>query len=209
MHIAELLEIIKGRRSVRLFTPDDISDEEVRLLLEAARYAPSNSNRQPWRFLVIRSRHVREEMASAVNKKAAEIRSSLADAELIKMFDDYTRYLSFFQDAPVVIVALTKRPPSFLEGLSRKLNLKLTDPAISPELMSVSMAIQNIHLAAHAMGFGSCCMTSPLLAGEEIQKILDVRPPYQLVAIIPVGKYSQEPRAPERKDIAAISEFME
>ena len=47
-------EAIKMRRSIRRFAPDDVPDEMVEQMLEAARLAPSGGNRQPWRFLVVR-----------------------------------------------------------------------------------------------------------------------------------------------------------
>ena len=50
----ELLEIIQARRSIRRFKPDPVPDEHIRLLLEAARWAPSAGNIQPWEFIVVK-----------------------------------------------------------------------------------------------------------------------------------------------------------
>jgi nitroreductase len=49
-----MLDLIKGRRSIRAYTGDDVTDEQVRALLEAAMAAPSASNKQPWEFVVVR-----------------------------------------------------------------------------------------------------------------------------------------------------------
>jgi len=52
----EVLTAIKTRRSIRKYLKDDISDEQINILLEAAMYAPSAGNAQPWHFIVIRDR---------------------------------------------------------------------------------------------------------------------------------------------------------
>lgn len=58
-----LLALLKGRRSVRRYKPDPVPDEMVAQLLEAGRWAPSASNRQPWAFIVVRDEAVRREVA--------------------------------------------------------------------------------------------------------------------------------------------------
>ena len=55
-------EAIKVRRSIRKFIPDDVPDEMIEQILEAARLAPSAANRQPWSFSVVRDKEVRKEI---------------------------------------------------------------------------------------------------------------------------------------------------
>lgn len=59
----DILEVIKTRRSIRKYTPDPVSEEEINKILEAGRWAPSSSNRQPWRFIVLRSEETRRKLA--------------------------------------------------------------------------------------------------------------------------------------------------
>ncbi|GAB4270776.1 MAG: nitroreductase [Deferrisomatales bacterium] len=59
----DVLEAIRTRRSVRAFRPQGVSEEQVRRVLEAARWAPSGLNNQPWRFVIVRSEAVRESLA--------------------------------------------------------------------------------------------------------------------------------------------------
>jgi nitroreductase len=61
----ELMEAIKKRRSVRTYQSREISDETLNKILEAARLAPSASNRQPWKFIVVRDPKKRQELAKA------------------------------------------------------------------------------------------------------------------------------------------------
>jgi nitroreductase len=61
----DILELIKFRRSIRNFTLEDISDKEVKMILEAGRWAPSAGNLQPWKFIVIRSLETKKKLACA------------------------------------------------------------------------------------------------------------------------------------------------
>ena len=76
----DVLEAIKERRSIRAYTTKEVSDEDVERLIEAARWAPSAGNTQPWAFVVV---------------KDAETKRNLSHAALNQ---------SFIQKAPVVIV---------------------------------------------------------------------------------------------------------
>jgi nitroreductase len=60
-----ILDTIRGRRSVRTFTDDDVTREQIDRLLEAARWAPSGGNLQPWVFVVVTSPEVKAELAAA------------------------------------------------------------------------------------------------------------------------------------------------
>ena len=60
-----LLPEIADRRSVRKYLDKDVTDEQIALLMEAARWAPSGSNMQPWDFLVVRSREMKERICAA------------------------------------------------------------------------------------------------------------------------------------------------
>ena len=60
---ASLLALLKGRRSIRRYRPDPVPDEMVEQVLEAGRWAPSASNRQPWAFIVVRDETIRQQIA--------------------------------------------------------------------------------------------------------------------------------------------------
>ncbi len=65
MNPEDLLELMKERRSVRKFKPEPPTDEEINTILEAARWTQSASNRQPWRFIVIKNKETIEKLQSA------------------------------------------------------------------------------------------------------------------------------------------------
>jgi nitroreductase len=65
----ELSEAIEGRRSIRSFKPNDVSEEEVEVLIEAATFAPSAGNIQPWEFVVVRKPEMKKKLAIAANEQ--------------------------------------------------------------------------------------------------------------------------------------------
>jgi nitroreductase len=62
--MADLIDLIKQRRSIRQYTDQDVSDDDVRQLLECAMAAPSGRARDPWHFIVVRDAATREKLAS-------------------------------------------------------------------------------------------------------------------------------------------------
>jgi nitroreductase len=63
----DVMEAITGRRSVRKYSLDPISEEELRQILEAGRWAPSRGNSQPWTFIVMKDDQVRKDVAAVIS----------------------------------------------------------------------------------------------------------------------------------------------
>lgn len=208
MSIDALLEIMRGRRSVRDYSGEDVSAAEVRTLVEAARQAPSNNNRQAWRFLEVRNPDVRARLRQAVAARVGELERRLAGSEEAAGLEGYARYLTFFADAPVLMVVLYKRSPAFLEALLRRAGLAPAEEMLLAEGFSAAMAVQNLLLAAHAMGLGACCVTGPLVAADLMREILKIPPAYLIAALVPVGRPAGPAPAPPRKPIDRILEVI-
>ncbi len=83
-------EAIETRRSIRHFRPDDVPDELIEQMLEAARLAPSGSNMQPWRFVVIRDEEVKKEL----RRICLEQRFVEEAPVVIICFGDHSLYLA-------------------------------------------------------------------------------------------------------------------
>jgi nitroreductase len=208
MSITDLLELMRGRRSVRRFGGEDVTAAEVRTLVEAAGLAPSNSNRQAWRFLAVRDREVLARLRAAVEARAEKIEATLEDPADKAGLRDYRPYLTFFAEAPVLIVALYKRSPAFLESILGRLGAAPPEWALPAEGFSAAMAVQNLLLAAHALGLAACCTTGPLIAADELREILRVRPGYLVAALIPVGRPAGPALAQPRKPVESILEVI-
>jgi nitroreductase len=156
----ELQEALTKRRSVRKFTDDAVSDEEIRTILEAARIAPSWANVQPWEFIVLRDRATIEKIAGTYVEKNPATKCSLA--------------------APALIVACGRTGVSGCYGGK---NLTKFNEWF---MFDLGLAVQNLCLKAHELGLGSVVVG--LLDHDRAKAILDLPADREVVACIPVGR---------------------
>jgi coenzyme F420-0:L-glutamate ligase / coenzyme F420-1:gamma-L-glutamate ligase len=199
----ELLRFIRQRRSVRRFQGRAVPREDILRLLEAARWAPSNHNRQPWRFLVLQDQKRIHALAEAVRANLAA-RLGALPAVASAYAGDLLDHASVFATAPALLVVLHQQPARFaaplLEGLSHP-------TLVSGEPLSTAMAVQNLLLAAPTLGLGACVLTAPLLAPEAVARLVCPPPGLETTCFIALGYPDEAPEAPRRKNLAQIAEF--
>jgi nitroreductase len=199
----QFLLLARSRRSVRKFSEHAVSRENVVRVLEAASWAPSNHNRQPWKFIVLEDRSQITRLAEAIRAELSQKLKSLPQVAsgYIGEFGDYA---TFFSGAPVLIAVLHKRPVSFsatlLQGVPHP-------DLVSGEPLSAAMAVQNLLLAAHALGLGSCAMTAPLVVCDLILGELKPPPGHELTCFVALGYPDEKPAESRRKSIEQIAEF--
>jgi nitroreductase len=143
-----------------------------------------------------------------VEARIGELERNLTEPEERAGLEEYGRYLTFFADAPVLIVVLYKRSPAFLESLLRLAGASAAEGTLPAEGFSAAMAVQNLLLAAHAMGLGACCVTGPLIAAGEMRTILHIPPAYVMAALVPVGRPAGPTPAQPRKPVDQILEVI-
>jgi len=179
----EVLEAIKGRRSIRRYKTTPVDDKTVELVLEAARWAPSWKNNQCWRFIVVRDRVVRSRLADTLTS----LSSTNVASEAIK-------------EAPVLIVACAELGKSGYS--SREPDRPATDKG-EWYMFDVALAMQNLVLVAHSLGLGTVHVG--LFDAKEAARILDVPDSFCVVSMTPLGYPDQEPGpAPRRKELSEI-----
>jgi len=212
MSYAELLDLLRSRRSVRRFTAERPSRELLTHLIEAATTAPSASNKQPWRFFVLedaeRIRMLAGEVGAVVEEIARHVEPASAAA-----FRAYGDYFTRFEAAPVVIAALY-RPLTVLShlvdsGLSLEARERIALLERNSGLIGTAMALQNLLLAAHALGLGASGLTGPLVAEHRLRARLEIPDGWQIAALVAVGYADETPAPPARKPAAAVVRWLE
>lgn len=169
----ELFEAIRRRRSIRAFTEEEVSEREIKELLEAAILAPSAGNIQPWSFVVIRDHDTKRKLAEAA----------------LNQF--------FIEKVPVVIVVLADWNRSRRHYGSRGANLYC--------LQDTAAAVQNMLLAAVALGLGACWVGA--FQEEMVSAVLEVPEGFRPVAIVPVGKPAEKPNPPYKRSLEEIVHY--
>lgn len=219
----DLDEAIKQRRSIRKFQAGvPIPRADIEAIVQAGCWAPSSTNIQPWRFVVVEDRETISKMAQTVyDKFQALSKEALGSGDKrIAAFCRFLRsYTSFFAEAPLVIVACTKAyenpvlkmPMSTVIERAKALpdvGVDVTPIVIDTVQKSVAMAIQNMLLKAHSLGYGACPMDGPLAVGEAMRAMLGIEEDLELVMFIPLGvPESREVEAPERMPVAEVIRY--
>ena len=201
----DLFDAIKGRTSIRRFKQAAVPDEDIVKILDAGRLAPSSNNTQPWSFLVIKDRAVLAKMAEAVRQQVDRMIPFAEDEKQAQRLAAYKgTYYTFFEKAPVVIAVFMEGYDAGTEKLLATMGYSAEDIKRlrpSPGLQSVAAAIEHMLLATHALGYGSCWMTGPLVAQESFEKLLGYGKEKFIAALLPVGVPDENPPARPRKDL--------
>lgn len=192
--LAAFVELARTRRSIRRYTPKPVGAALLETLLEAANWAPSAHNRQPWRFCVVQS----AAMKAALSSQMAEAwRSDLAGdgADPVEIDRRVTISQARLTGAPVLIV-----PCVTLEEMDVYPDPVRRQAEWTMAVQSVALACQNLLLAAHAAGLGACWMCAPLFAPALVRQVLDLPETWQPQAILTLG-YPAEVKARTRAPI--------
>ncbi len=192
-----LVALMRERRSVRRFADAPLPEGTVDRLIEAARWAPSASNRQAFRFLTIESPEVRAHMAQVVRQSLRETVERVPEGQRTTLLN-YAENFVLFESAPLVIVAYHRAGNPLAERLG------LPAERDVGALSSVSAAIMNLLLAAHALGLGACWMTGPLFAASALESYLKIPAGWNLSAVVPVGRPAETPAVPNRRAVSQL-----
>lgn len=199
-------EVLRTRRSIRKFKSTPVPDEDIRNIIEAATLAPSGGNRQNWHFVVVKSRDLINRMKDAVGQVVDELASRMESPKAKQEFLNYSNYFTVFGQAPVVIAIVMKSYDSMTVRLLNRY-LKKGEYKTTAGIQGVCAATENLLLAAHALGYGGCWMTGPLIAKEKLESQLGINSPDELIALIPIGVPDEGPKMPPRKDINEVVTF--
>ncbi len=186
MELSELLAVVRGRRSIRRYTPAPVSRAAIEHALEAARWAPSAHNRQPWRFAVVIDPAQRAGLAGAMGQRfrtdllADGLSPDAVEAQVARSVQRITT-------APALIaVFLSMRDMDYYPDERRQ------QAERTMAVQSTSLAVQNLLLALHIQGLGACWMCAPLFCPEVVRDALDVPADWEAQALITVGEPAEQ-----------------
>lgn len=182
----EFFDVIKSRRSVRKYKSQPVSREDILKILEAANWAPSARNQQPWEFIVTSGEYIKQ-LGDSYRTVAEEVirKTNTGDEDIISN-NDFVKFAATYGGAPVVIVTLVKKSDN--------------DHYQKLDLISASAAMENLILAASDLGLGTCWMLAPLWDEAIFRGILDVPNDKDIVGITPLGYPDMTPKPIPRLD---------
>ncbi len=195
MNSASLLQIIKKRRSVRVYKAGKVSDKQLEAILEAARWAPSGANTQPWEFVVTRDREkmkrCREIFYNEWRQRKRE--DPINYKGLSKYYvGDASVLVLVCADPRTMMVYLTTRRPGDREKLFQA---------------SVASAVEQMMLVAASMGFGTVWVSVREEIEPELRELFNVPQPIRLLWVVPIGRARFWPGAKPRRTIADFTHY--
>jgi nitroreductase len=215
MDMEALEKLIRGRRSIRKWKRDEVSDELLKKAVELATWAPNGGNFQGWHFIIVKNKEVIEKMANAVQSVIDKIASW---PEAKSWQEDILRFqknASFFRNAPVCIGVFTSEyqgvmdkvlivRESFDHEAKEILGFRRSAPTA---IQSTAAAVTTMLLVFHQMGLGAVWLGAPLMAKKEIETLLNVPPNLSLVCLVAVG-YPDESPQKERRPVEEVLRFI-
>jgi nitroreductase len=182
--VTEFFDVVLTQRAARSFTSEDVDDATVARILTAPTHAPTAENSQPFVFVVVRDPAIRASIGEITARVweggARELETGRLSPAFLADVDQGA--MGGCAAAPVLVVVAGDTRLTFAESL---------DSSLFP-------AVQNLLLAAHALGLGSTLTTLPTLGGTGLSELLDLPPEVRAVAVIPLG-HLPKPLGPPRR----------
>lgn len=178
----ELMDAIRSRRSIRTFDGRPIDRELVDRLVDAATYAPSRFNVQPWRFHIAMG-DARRRVVEVMALNTAYVQEYL-DIWGPSVIEHAAKFYADLGGAPVVIGVSAKRAeePMF----------------VVDDTIAVGAAMQNLMLAATEAGIATCSLTAPHWTKDRLMEVFEVPEGSDLMALVILGYADETPHEKER-----------
>lgn len=170
----DLVEAIKGRRSIRKYKTDPVPEEALQTVLEAVKWAPSWANTQCWEVIVVKDPKIKSEVAATLPQGNPAMTS--------------------ITTSPALLVLCGKK------GVSGFYKGQVATVKGDWLMFDTGIAMQNVCLAAHARGLGTVIVG--LFDHKKVEEILGVPQHVEVVAMTPLGYPATEGSAPKRKEIS-------
>jgi len=185
-----VLEGINSLRSVRKFKPDQIPEDKLKIVLECASKAASGSNTQPWEFVVVRDTRVKARLKEPMLRTWLErlAGGSGMSPGMRDVYDEATEMLRNTETVPVIVYCCV--------------DLNRVGKSEEVKYASIYPAVQNLLLAAHALGLATCLTVhgSTSTRGEpEVKKILGIPDHVKVACLVYLGFPAMRLGPPKRK----------
>jgi nitroreductase len=181
----DLFTAIKERRSCRNYSPEPVGEEIIEKILEAGMWAPSPMNAQPWQFIVITNKEVKEKIISEA-ERCVKWAIETSGWEWLQKYQ-----VDFLHSVPVMVLVVGDPKKSGVDSFQEEGPLGY--------LQACAGAIQNMHLAAYALGLGSLWFT--FFDKQPIRDILGIDAEKTPLALVCLGKPAGEPFKMGRKEL--------
>ncbi len=188
----DFFAVAETQSAIRRFRPDPIPDQDLRRILTAATHAPSARGAEPWFFVVVRDATTRAAIAAAYGRAWNAAQERTAAHELDRDLRDRPHYAPMMRAAGALAASLADVPVL----IACCLDHRQLGPLVAPDgtlrspvaaYASILPAVQNLLLAARALGLGTTLTTLHRTFEPELKRLLAIPDPVEVVTLVPVG----------------------
>jgi len=172
------IELVKKRRSIRRYRPDPVPREMIESCIEAARFAPTASNAQGWRFFIVEG--------------------ALKDRLIEKALGGIVVPNRWARSAPVVVVLAME-----LRVITNRIGARIK--GITYHMVDAGIAGEHFVLQAAELGLGTCWIG--WFNKKAVRAVAGIPAGWDIAALITVGFPAEEPRGKDRRPLREISTF--
>jgi 5,6-dimethylbenzimidazole synthase len=185
-----LLDVVRTRRSVRVYKSGKVSGAQLAMILEAARWAPSGANTQPWEFVVTRDR-----------EKMRRVRRIYDEEWRARKREDPVNYKGLKKDYVGDVSALVL---CCADPRTMRVYLTTRQPGDREKLLQASIAnsVEHMMLMAASMNLGTVWVSVRDEVKDELRELFKVPEPLRLLWIMPIGHAKAWPKAKPRRKIS-------
>jgi nitroreductase len=179
----DFFEVLRTRRTVRSYTEEPVGDDDLKDIIDLAVLAPSGMNLQPWNFIVVTNQQVIAELNARVKEILREQNIAVrVKSEGFKAALNNPEY-SLFHGAPALVVITA-------------------DKAAPVAKIDSQLAIENLFLAAHAKGLGTCYIGWLFFGAEDpqVRRALRIPEGHEITAAAIVGHPQTMPQGPPKRN---------
>src|SRR3989338_492789 len=192
MSTKSLLEIIRKRRSVRVYKSGRVTEKQLEMILEAGRWAPSGANTQPWELIVTRDRGKMKRVRRIYDNEWRERKK-----------EDPIRYKGLKKDyvGDVSVLVLVCGDPR-----TKQVYLTTRQPGDREKLFqaSIANAVEHMMLAAASLGLGTVWVSVREEVEPELRELFKVPQPLRLLWVVPIGHAKSWPNAKPRRKVSDL-----
>jgi len=198
------MKVIQDRRSIREWTEEPVSEQDLAMILEAGRQAPSGENAQPWRFIIVRDAETRKTLGALAGggsgrRFTAEYVTHQMQERFTNLQDEAKKKAAFEKLTSGQVSAFLANAPLNIVVCGKK------DVWDMP--LDTSAAIENMLLMITALGLGACWVIAPCIDirdEERVKALLNIPEGFKAVSVISVGRPTRPHRPRPRMPINQI-----
>jgi nitroreductase len=184
------LDLVRTRRSVRVYQRGKLTEKQLEMILEAARWAPSGANTQPWEFVVTRDRAKMKRVRKIYDREWKQ-----------RKREDPVHYKGLKKDYVGDVSALVL---ALADPRTMRVYLTTRQPGDREKLLQASIAnsVEHMMLMAASMGLGTVWVSVREEVEPELRELFKVHQPLRLLWIMPIGHAKSWPKAKPRRKIS-------